>query len=156
MKRAQIEMIGLVLVVVLLLLGALFYLRFGILDKENKREASTLKGTQAFHLTNALVKVRFCDTSLEDVLIQCEEEPALAFCGRENACAFLEQEIPKIVDPLLHKNVGVRYTFFAQKGEEAFFRLQDTFGGCITGVNSPAYSFKGRRYKVFFKLCSLE
>lgn len=155
MRKGQTEMIGLVVIVVLLMIGALFYVRFGILDKEKPKEESTVRVTQAYNLMNALINLQLCeDKSLGDALAQCKEEQNKIFCKEQTACDFVKQEVPHILDPILHETIGVEYSFEAKKGEEVYL----SFGRCETGINSPPFRFPESkpRYQAFFKLCPLQ
>ena len=155
MKKGQMEMIGLVIIVILLIIGALFYVRFGVLGQTNKKEESTVKVTQAYNLMNALININICqDKPLKDALAQCKEEPTKLFCTNQDACTFAKKQIQLIVDPLLHTTVGLDYTFQAKTGEDVYL----TFGKCETGTNSPPLRFtsNGKQYQAYFRLCPLQ
>lgn len=153
MKKGQMEMIGLVIIVILLIIGALFYLRFAVFDHQEQRSESTIRVTQAYNLMNALINVDMCGKPLKEALAQCKEQPQEPYCEGKDACGFLQEKIPSIVDPILHETIGVGYSFEAKKGEEAYL----TFGTCEIGTNSPPLRFtsQGRQYQAYFKLCSL-
>ena len=151
--KGQTEMIGLVIIVVLLVIAALFYVKFSVFGSEQKREESTVRVTQAYNLMNALINVQMCEKPLKEALAQCKENPQETYCENKDACTFVKEELPLIVDPILHDTIGVEYSFEAKRGEEAFL----SFGTCEIGTNSPPLRFtdKAKQYQAYFKLCPL-
>ena len=153
MTKGQMEMIGLVIIVVLLVIGALFYVKFSVFGSNQKREESTVRVTQAYNLMNALLNIALCEKPLKEALIACKEQPSEQYCEGKDACAYVKEKVPTVVDPILHQNIGAEYLFEAKKGEEVFL----TFGNCEIGTNSPPLRFgsQGRQYQAYFKLCAL-
>ena len=149
-KKAQAEMLGLVLIIAVLLIAALFYVRFSIFGAKEHREESTIRVTQASNLMNALINLPLCEEkTLKELLPQCAQTTT-PFCGHPNTCIYLEQELPSIIDPILHTSLGIDYTFEAAT-DTPFL----TFGQCTTGTNSPPLRFTehGKHYQASFKLC---
>ncbi|MFA4887499.1 MAG: hypothetical protein WC595_04760 [Candidatus Nanoarchaeia archaeon] len=151
MKKAQVEMIGIALLVVVILIGVVFYLRFSLEDASTA-PASNVRVTQAYHLVNALVHLPLCEEqTFTEALVACANSGT--FCNQE-ACSYLKRELPLLVNPILHERIGTEYSFEATSNEKGFI----SFGKCKTGVNSPPFVINdnGRRYEVSFKLCPLD
>jgi len=98
MKKGQIEMIGLVLVVLLLLVGALFYLRFSFSPSTSVSSPSDLDVVRASNLLVALSHLSLsCKEEREEVsslLVRCAHGES--FCG-VSSCSYLEEQL----DPLI-------------------------------------------------------
>src|SRR3989344_8037529 len=92
-KRGQTEMLGLVIIVILIVIGALFYVRFGILGKSGERQQkeNTINAIQAYNLMNAIMNVKVCgNVSIREGFALCKNNGNL--CD-ENACTYLDNEI---------------------------------------------------------------
>ena len=151
MKKAQVEMIGIVLLVVVILIGGIFYLRFSLEDASTA-PSSNVRVTQAYHLVNALANLPLCEQrSFKEALIACANSQT--FCNQDG-CSYLKRELPLLIDPILHERIGTGYSFEATTNEKSFI----SFGKCKTGVNSPPFVLNdnGRHYEVSFKLCPLD
>ncbi len=150
MKKGQLEIIGLVIIVVLLLIGALFYLRFGVLNPQPTFEQNTIRVNQAYNLMNALTNIKLCDKKLSEAIVSCKEGTG-EYCEGKDACTYLKEQLPKIADPIFHDTIGTDYSFEAKRGEDVFLN----FGDCKVGQNSPPLriSSNGKTYLASFKLC---
>ena len=151
MKKAQVEMIGIVLLVVVILIGVVFYLRFSLEDASTA-PSSNVRVTQAYHLVNALVHLPLCEEhTFTEALVACANNQM--FCNQE-ACTYLKRELPLLVNPILHERIGTEYSFEATTNDKSFL----TFGNCKTGVNSPPFVINdnGKHYEASFKLCPLD
>jgi len=91
MKKAQTEMMGLVILVLIITVAAVFGIRFLFSEKEEVSAGIKL-ATQAANLRNSLLKMTISDKSLSDLAVDC----CLA-----NNCDFLRNELPKIVEQVI-------------------------------------------------------
>jgi len=94
-KKAQMEIMGMMIIVIILVIAALFYVKFVVLQPK-KEGASTLVQEQAYNLMNAVLNVKVCDgnVSVRDAIKACKEGEDL--CG-DNACIYIGDEIKTIV-----------------------------------------------------------
>ena len=91
MKKAQTEMMGLVILVLLISVAAIFAIRF--LLSGNEQVAPEIKlATQAANLKNSLLKMTILDKSLSDLAIDC--------CLTNN-CDFLRNEMPNLIEQVI-------------------------------------------------------
>ena len=126
MKQAQMEMVGLVIIVILITLGMLFLAQFALKDDPQKK-IFTRKGL-AYSTVSALMKTTIDDPHCtvgtiggrlpkvgEDLLEDCAvnyDNPgySLYTCGKEHSCAFLNEQVTALLEQTLgqwHK----RYEF---------------------------------------------
>lgn len=94
-RNGQVEMIGMVIVVVLLVLGALFFLKFGILRGENEINSKpAVDASYGSNFLNAISNIKYCEKySLSEVLDSCYNDKIM--CDKE-ACSYLNEEIKAI------------------------------------------------------------
>ncbi|MDD9953873.1 MAG: hypothetical protein OXR66_06070 [Candidatus Woesearchaeota archaeon] len=107
MKRAQIEMIGLVFIVLLLVVGIMLYLRFSSPPEQNNE--GTFQGATSFLV--ALKESAVCDASFERVAAACIE--GHAFCDSGDPCLEAQLFMDEITSEFLvqHKfNLSIERT----------------------------------------------
>ena len=146
MKKGQMEMIGLVIVVVLIIIGGMFYITFSLRGKDKTQEQDQhLQSIQANNLVNAIVKIKICENkSVGEAIVLCDTNKQI--CG-ENACDFVKNEIERIIQSFSNEN----YFFFVKRGENEVF----SFGNCDYGVSSVPYRLDvdSTSYDVVLRLC---
>lgn len=151
MKTAQIEMIGLVLLVTLLLIGGLFYLRFIVLQPEPLATDSTLRTTQVTNLLTALLPLTLCDDkTVRNALAQCATYPDTPFCADRTGCDAIHTSLPPILDATLSRPLGLAYNLTARTPDDAFFSI----GPCTTGtaITLP-FQEEGKNYELLLRIC---
>lgn len=148
--KAQVEIMGLVIVVILLVVGALLYLKFGILQGENIEESNTLQINYASNLLNSILNVRACDkkTGFDEGMIMCFKGQNL--CDR-TACSYLSTEIKDIMGSLGLKDEQKYSIWVDNKGKKVYV-FQDK---CETGVkvDTKVVGSDKLAYQVNLKLC---
>ena len=150
-KKAQIEMVGLLIVVILILVGVLFYIRLSLMGGEDNSEQSIKESIVASNLVLAMLKVEVCsDVKTADVIYSCDQ--GLDICGG-NACSLLEGEVGTIIDAIGWEGW---YLFVANRQGEADPVLEVGLE-CTSGIASEEYSFSsgGLNYGVKLWLCML-
>ena len=147
------EIMGLMVIVVLLVIGALFYVKFVVLQPKTEG-ASDIIGVQAYNLMNSILNVKVCgnNVSIRNAIGVCKNNGDL--CG-ENACNYIEKELEGIIKVSMPKDYS-EYGFIAGKPlqnscEEAFLEVKE--GGCKYGVASPRYINVEYDYCIVLKLC---
>ncbi len=153
-KKAQMEIMGMMIIVIILVIAALFYVKFVVLQPK-KEGASTIIQEQAYNLMNAVLNVKVCEgnVSVRDAIKACKEGGDL--CGEDTPCTYIKEEIEKIVSMSMPKNY-VDYEFIAgnpvSSGCENPF-LDVKTKECKYGVTSPRYINVEGDYCTLFKLC---
>ncbi len=151
MRNGQIEMVGLVFLVVLLVLGGLFYLKFVVLQPPAPGVVVESE-SQARNFLYGMIHVPLCQnqTTLE-VIHLCSTQGETA-CG--NACQTLQQELPHLFTPVFTTVFHTNYTFTAQENlqQPAFFTLgkKCSLGGTKVSI-TPQY--EDSSYRLALELC---
>lgn len=158
MKKAQTEMIGLVIIVVLLLIAGLFYIRFAFSAKP--QQDTSLELQKAFFIANALSKVEICNgNGLQEIIAYCDLGEEV--CGK-NACSLIKQEIPKIIKLAFAGDIDVgtgkegekAFSFYVLKKDVKIAEVGVCYGK--EGVDGR-YAFKseisGKDYTVVYRAC---
>ncbi len=144
-KSGQIEMIGLVIIVMLIVIGGLLFVRFGLQSEEVKQE-TTIQTTQTYHLLNAMLKIELCpETALKKAIDACNENQNI--CNQE-ACQLLKTKIETILQETSYKKTA----FYAYNNGIEVLKIND----CAYGTASPPYFFKeeNKEYEVVLKQCT--
>lgn len=96
MKKAQIEIVGLVIIVIILVFSAIIFLRIYLASNPSTSLDESLLLTQkANNLANSIKGVDVCNSNMAQAIVFCCS--AESFCGRD-ACSFVSGEIAKIVN----------------------------------------------------------
>lgn len=145
-KRGQTEMIGLVIVVILIVIGALFYLKFVVLGgkEQQQHKADSLSSTQAYNLMNAVMNIKLCgNISVMEGIKLCKDEGNIC---EYTACSYMDDEVDKIVKSVIYKDYSLNVTSSG---------WHYTLGACKYGITSYPYLYtiKGETYKATFKIC---
>ncbi|MBI4448389.1 hypothetical protein HY643_05400 [Candidatus Woesearchaeota archaeon] len=150
MRRAQVEMIGLLIIVFLLIVVGFFFLQLSK-PKESNVEAGK-ESVRVNSLLNAMKKFTVCEGySLNDVLANCENGDA-AVCGASSSCGLAKDTVKNISDALL-----VTYNYKFVVDELANFEVSS--GRCVEGVDkiSSAESFLsvggGKKLTLSYSFC---
>ncbi len=150
MKKGQIEIMGLLIVVILIIMAAMFYVKFVVLAKKPVDQTSR-QNIQATNLINAIMNLRVCDNTvtIKDSLILCgNKEPV---CNEQDSCKYIEDQLVPIIDLTL----DYKHSFYVKKGDEEIIKIDNCNN---TGIASPAYTFsdKGTIIESYFMLCGKE
>lgn len=156
-KVAQMEMIGLVVIVILITLGMLFMAQFALKEEPHKK-VFTRKGLASSAMAS-IMKTTLQEPNCEglqlegDLLEDCAEgfkfgsyyQSRRPYCGGKNSCEFLEEFVPE----LLNKTLGSwnkRYHFesiLVSTGERLFDgeKFSSARGSCIKRERDTSGSF---------------
>ncbi|MBI5391830.1 hypothetical protein HZB00_02390 [Candidatus Woesearchaeota archaeon] len=151
--KGQTELVGLVLIVLLLAAAGLFYLKFVVLQPD-QRPSSLEAVSQSTNLLYGIIHVPLCaNFTALDFLDACSSQRTL--CDEPQPCSVLEQQLPLIFDPVFHRYIGMNYTFSAQTADEKnpFFKLgMKCKHGSTQARISPRTS--NQIYSLSFDLCA--
>ena len=132
MKKGQIETMGLVIIVILLVFIAIFALSFMIKPKQESEDILKLKANA---LRSSLLKTNLCEgVTVKDELESCNDY-SLCF----DSCDYLEGEVVKIIKGSLEK-------------EKYYFKYKDIeLGNCVEKITAVSQNIGGD--DVEFALC---
>lgn len=144
-RKAQIEMIGLLVIVILFIFIGIFAIRFA-LRPESTIVAEMRTNIMVNNMLNAIIKTNTqFNKDISELIVDCYNTDA-------NACTFVKQEIPKIIELSLGKQQNYEFSVFANK--EEFEELSIKKGSCKYG-NTADYTKRAENvnFEIKLKLC---
>lgn len=117
MKKAQTEILGIAIIIVLLLIFGVFYLKFSSNNTTLIPEMRT--NIQTSNLLQAILKVNINNELFDDIMYKCYSK---------KECDLLENEIPKIIALSLNNETQYNFTIYADN--KPFFNI----GSCSHGI----------------------
>jgi len=159
-KKGQIEMIGLVIVVILLAIGLLLYFKFGILRADNgSGEDPTMEIAYVNNLMGAVLNIEICEnergvSNIEGAVISCFDGQAYGesgeLCNGLGACDYSKAEIRSIIGELELKKIR-KFSVSVEKSNSVVDIIKD----CETGIVGRTRVITPEReaYTVKFTVC---
>ena len=149
MNKGQIEMIGLVIVVILLAVGLLFYLKFSVFRENTSKEDVTMQNAYVTNLMISVFNMEICEgsTKIEEGIVACFNGENI--CENE-ACSYVNTSIKSIISDIGLKSYK-NYSVWIEKGS-----LNKTIiNQCRTGIQTHTTVVTPNRdhYTAFFRLC---
>lgn len=139
-KRGQVETVGLLVIVLLLIVIGILVLRFSLRSPSSSLP-DTRSSLESTHLLQALVLTTIQGDSFADHSQRCSTD--------RNACLLFQQELERVFSLLLQK--GQKYSFSLHLSDQDLF----TLGRCSTGVvSSYPFTAGGGFYEASLRLCS--
>lgn len=150
MKKGQIEMIGLVIVVIILVIGGILYLRFGVLGKKEVKNDVTVETSYIVNTLNALLNVKVCSNSIsmEETMMQCLNRGE-NICDKE-PCQYLEEQTKLIVGSIGITN-KYKYSISIEKNGATNEIVRQCETGSLADVKVSDAS--GEAFTVKMRLC---
>ncbi len=130
MKKAQTEMIGIVMIIILLAVIGLVFLYFALKPDEGFEELRS--NIQVNNLLIAMMKTNLneCDNSIKDTIVEynrnCVNNPNGKICGDKD-CNYLKTEVKEIIKKSFEK-----YEFKVIVDNQEKIKI----GGCVGGLAS--------------------
>lgn len=150
MKKGQIEMIGLVIVVLLIVIGGLLYIKFGVLDKKETKKEAVIETVYAVNTLNAIKNVRICG----DEQIKMQEAMNSCINGQEicekEACDLIKSEIGVIMDSIGLTNQYTYSFYLEKKSEIVYIQKQCNYG---TKADFKVGDISSGYYTVNLQIC---
>ena len=151
-KKAQTEVIGLVVVMIIIVIGGLFYIGFGL--KSPPKKQSTIEISYASNLLNALLNVKICDNTkqISEAIVDCFNTKDV--CGKD-ACEYVSTEIRDIMERLGVKEFK-NYYIYAQIGSQRqdFNKNKDCNADSAgRQVDRDVIGQNNEDYKINLKIC---
>lgn len=139
MKKSQTEIMGLVILVVLILVSAVFGIRF-LMYKGEKLGPELKLSVQAANLQSSLLKLTYNNRAFSDYMLDC--------CDNKD-CSFFETSLKELIPKVLPNQ---KYELDILKGTKSCYKLD---GICQTRVTSMGKITKnGESYRLNILLCS--
>ena len=135
MKKGQIEIMGLVIIVILLVFIAIFALSFSIKPKQENEDILKLKANA---LRSSLLKTDLC----AGINVKDELENCINGYPECLECSDLENEIRDIIESSLE---GERYSFIVLSIDGSSFI---GFGDCINKITAVSQNLRNGRVEV--------
>ena len=136
MKKAQVEIIGLMLIIILLTILAVIFLRLTLKPSTTTSEAR--QSIIASATIDSIVKTSYNDKTFENLIFDCFEG---------SNCNILEQEITKIMQKLMPNK---KFFLIFSSEKQNFLELGQNCLGIQ--ANNP-YVIKSIPIKISLKLC---
>lgn len=116
MKKAQVEIFGLLIIVILITVIAIFALRFTLYSREESERNTEVI---ANNLLNALLKTTICEKSLSDTIVDCYN--GINYCDSENCKTYIISELGFIINELDIKEED--YKFVVSISDDDFIKV---------------------------------
>lgn len=150
-KRGQIEMIGLVIVVILLVIGLLLYVKLSVFRQETPKEDITIQNAYVTNLMGAVFNIKICESApvkIEEGIVKCFNGNE-QICGVE-ACSYVKNQINTIVSNIGFKSYK-NYSVWITKGGQN----QTISSSCKTGIltHTTIVTPDNDHYTAYFRVC---
>lgn len=150
MNKAQIEMIGLVIVVILLAIGLLLYVKLVVFREEAPKEDITVQNAYVTNLMGAIFNIEVCESApikIEAGIVECFNNGQI--CG-ESACNYVNNEVKDIIADVGFKSYK-NYSIWVTKGGEN----RTISNNCRTGIltHTTIVALDNGRYTAYFRIC---
>jgi len=160
-KKAQVEIIGLVLIVLIITIAMLFYLSYSVDDKINPEKSAYNKYTNtelSVSFIQSLLDTSECGTNVQELIVNCARFKNIR-CGTKTSCEQLNETITNVLNLTLDK-WGTSYWLvvdFDEYSNLTYFTPDCKPNAKIAGTNSPGIQpislFPGEAY-VKLAICS--
>ena len=155
MRKAQIEMIGLVIIVIIILFALMFYFRLNL--STEPREKIGYEQLFSSNLINVILDYKprafGCEEkSVSNFLSECKRFGEVSSNLCEHPCG-VRNEIISIVNEVMIKSGFNNYYFRGERAGDTESIMESGDEACNEelGVTSPKYSVSG--YEFYLKIC---
>ncbi|MBS3159264.1 hypothetical protein J4436_00585 [Candidatus Woesearchaeota archaeon] len=137
---------GLLMVVILIIIGAVFYLKYAVLSDKDESFQSTEREIQAVNSVKALMNLETCNVTIKKAIDMCSNQEDL--CG-ELSCDYLDDFIKNVYSKVIEDD----YLFLVFEGNSEILRVEQN--KCEYGVSSgDQYIQEGSNYYIVrLKIC---
>lgn len=145
MKKAQMEIIGLVVIVTIVVVAVILFVRFSLLDQQ-PHTSTSIESVEANNLLNALLKTTICEISVQDAIQECNQK--IPLCNQE-PCSYTSDKIKEILGASIDEKTD--YSFEALADNDPLIKVDN----CRTGISAAPFSIPSRGvvYTINLKLC---
>ena len=152
MKKGQMEILGLAIVVVLLLLATVFVVRFVAFKKPTDFRKDFVSSEMASNMINTFIDTTAKDcsnTKMADLLRDCAQETGLICNNGQGSCAYVESTATEIFSKTLHQ-WKTNYEFLAYVDRNS--PLIELGNACLGQKKSKIYPIPLTPGAMFVKL----
>jgi hypothetical protein len=112
MKKAQTEIIGLVIVIILVILGATFFIRYMMSREPVEPKKEFTQAELASNMLNTFLETRArnCEFSMSELLKNCGQGGGIT-CDNKPSCQYVEEAAKEIFDKTLDLWTPDNYKF---------------------------------------------
>ncbi|MDD5650887.1 MAG: hypothetical protein PHF86_10810 [Candidatus Nanoarchaeia archaeon] len=137
MRKGQTEMMGLIILIILILISAIFAIRFILFNQEDIGPELKLQ-IQAYNLQSSLLKLTFDGKSFSDLVVLS--------CDNDNT--FFKEQLPRLIESVLPSQ---NYEFEIQKATKTCYSSPKK---CTKRVSSIGKISKNNEfYSLIIQLC---
>ena len=150
LRKGQIEMIGLVIVVVLLAIGLLLYVKLVVFKEGAAKQDVSVENAYLTNLMGAVFNVKICSSDpikVEEGIINCFN--GMQICGEE-ACRYLKDQIKEIIGDINLKKYK-NYSIWVTKGSENRTIMTECKTGLLT--YTTVVTPDKEHYTAYFRVC---
>ena len=148
-RKAQVDIIGLMIVVILIVIGGLFYIKYGVLGEKKDTRDPSLDTNYAINLLNSVLNVNVCDQKVKfgDGFVECFNGGKIC---EEEACGYLKIQTKEIINSVGLKDYK-QYSLWIEKSGETKYLAND----CKTGIKADELikTVDNDEYTVNFRIC---
>lgn len=102
MNRGQIEIVGLMIIVILVTMGMLFYVSYSSREIDRPNDAKKFVDTEiGTSFISALLKTNVCNVNVDDLITDCAKTNRQITCGGLNSCEQLNQTVRDVLNNTL-------------------------------------------------------
>ncbi len=150
MKKAQIELVGLVFIVLILTIIMLFYVSYSFQDEINPQKTELKKYSDSelsVSFVDVLLHTSVCGVTVKDLMIDCAKYNKIKCdSGSKTSCQKLNETITEIKEKTLDK-WGYSYGFLINIEEDKEFVIYSNYtSDCVPGEVIIGKSFPGLFY----------
>jgi hypothetical protein len=138
MKKGQVEMIGLVIIVFLIVIIGIFIIKLGALKKDN--DADIYYSMKVDNLVNAIYQADVGGDTFESLAVSCCD-------GNTISCEKVNDFVDSVLDRVIEESVG-----FYLKDSSGFVCSGVAVGDCDEGMGSSSIFLPGG-YEIRANLC---
>ncbi len=148
--KSQMEIMGLVIIVILISVAMLFVLQAMLKPSESAKKTYT-SAQLASNTLNSIVQTETgCFTDMTTLLKDCSEFQQIE-CDYLNSCEFIEKEIKHILNTTLRTwNKAYRFEIYIPAYNQQI--MNDSYGRCVRDIKSELYPLSAAGTTLFIKL----
>lgn len=164
-RKGQTEMIGLLIIVILIAIGMVFYVKFTMTNTRPNLELQSLNLQRAVFTAGAISKVEICGNySLEKAAALCDSGNA-RICEGKGACDVIKEKMPAIIKSVLGAEYevageskdaiqGKMFAFDVKSGEKSIARAGEcSLKNRIVGSSYFKSEITKKEYTVDYMIC---
>jgi len=149
-KKAQTEIMGLVIIVILIIIGMVFVIRFFIFDEPIDYKKQFIQTELASNMLNTLLKTTSgCGgLSMTELIRDCNQDKSIICNGKDSCSYFIEETEQIFMDTLEKWNVDYEFKVFNEEDKPII-----TLGKkCVGDKRSKLFSIPTESEILFVKM----